>query len=239
MGVPGVAISPAEGDAELPDGMGPRDIARLWQSKFTGDRRGEPFVSEIPLKIEKIGLNPEEMIIDKVSRIPEARICAAFQISPIVIGMEIGLSNSTYSNYDHALQATYQSNVLRGQRIIRSAIQRKLLPELGGDPQRQRAWFDNSEISALQDDRSEAGNLAAVLYHGGVAKRWQAKELAGLDFDEQLDDVYITDLGPMGGGGSLGESVNIPDGGTKTSRLDRELGLLRGLEYSARGNGRH
>ena len=220
MGVPGCAISPDGEGAELPDGMAPSDIAKIWQAKYTGDRRGEPFVSEIPMKITAVGLSPEKMIMDKVSRIPEARICAAFQISPIVLGMEIGLDNSTYSNYDHALQATYMSNVLRSQKIACGPIQRKLLPEMGGNPQQERACFDNSETPALQDDRTALGALAAELFQAGVAKRWEAKHIAKLTYDETTDDVYFTDLAKP--------ALPLPDLAAKgMTRLEREIGLLR------------
>lgn len=207
-------ITPDGTDAELPGGMSPKDYAELWMAKLTGDRRGEPFVSEMPIKIQKPGFNPAELILDKISRIPESRISGALRIPAIVLGLEVGLEHATYSNYESALQAAYHHNVVPAWKVMGRTMNRQLMGDVGG-PANCRAGFDRSDVQALQDDESELSNRSAILYKSGVAKRSEAKELAKLPFDAKADDLYITDLGPAAGGGSLGENVNVPDGSAK------------------------
>jgi HK97 family phage portal protein len=194
-GVPSVIITPDGDGAELPSGMSPKDYADLWMAKLTGDRRGEPFVSELPIKIQKPGFNPAELVLDKISRIPESRITSAMRIPAIVLGFEVGLEHATYSNYESALKAAYHHNVLPAYRVMAATIDRQLGPDIIGMDGCE-SGFDTSKVQALQEDKNEIADRAAALYTAGVAKRSEAKEMVDLPFDAKHDDVYLTDLSP-------------------------------------------
>jgi HK97 family phage portal protein len=214
-GVPSVVISPME-SGEFPMGKSPDTISRLWMEKTTGDRRGEPFVSELPMKIDKPGFNPSELILDKIARIPETRISAALRIPAIVLGLEAGLAHATYSNYEQALKAAYYHNVIPAYRVFAATIDRALLGEMMG-PSMCRSGFDTSDVQALQEDKNSLANRSAILYKAGVAKRMDSREMNGLPFDPSHDDLYITDMqAGAGSQGSLGQVVSLPDGGAKS-----------------------
>lgn len=153
MGVPGVVISPAKEEGELATEERER-LLKLWQQKFAGDRRGEPLVTQIPISVSAPAFSPEQMVIDKVRRVPEERITAALGIPAIVVGMGAGLERSTYANFKEAREAAYESSIIPTKRILAKQLTQQLLVEFA-DPGRFRIGWDFSEVRALQESQND------------------------------------------------------------------------------------
>jgi hypothetical protein len=68
------------------------------ETKFHGDRRGEPIVMTGATKVEQFGFSPEQLLLRELRRIPEERITAVLGIPAIVAGLGAGLARSTFTN---------------------------------------------------------------------------------------------------------------------------------------------
>lgn len=188
MGVPGVIISPAKDEVHFSPEQHEKLIS-LWSAKFSGDRRGEPLVAPIPLQISTPGFSPEQLVLDRVRKIPEERITAALGISSIVIGLGAGLERATYSNYKEAREAAYESNIIPTQRMLANQLTRHLLPEFSfgvGD----RLHFDLSEVSGFREDQDSLHRRIVGDYQGGVITRAEARSALGWPVSRD-DEVYV------------------------------------------------
>lgn len=129
-----------------------RRMKEQWRVKYGGDNRGDVSVLTGGAKVQRLGLDLQEMAFDSLSRIPETRICAVMRVPPIVIGMSSGLENSTYSNAEEAERAFTRRTLLPLWRLVESEIQADLVPEFDS---RSVVKFDTSRVQALQEDEGE------------------------------------------------------------------------------------
>lgn len=90
MGVPGFLISPKEGTGTYNKEQAD-NLKKLWTQRFGGDRRGEPMVQAMPINVDRLGMNPTELNLRDLRRIPEERVSAALGIPAIVAGLGAGL----------------------------------------------------------------------------------------------------------------------------------------------------
>ena len=187
MGVAGLFIVPRDGNANIS-----REAAEVMKDKFkerfTGDRRGEPFVSNMPLDIQNISFSPSEMNLRDVRTIPEERVCSVLGVPAIVAGLGAGLSRSTFSNMSEAREMAYENGIIPVQRLISTDLTTQLLPEFEISIGREIA-FDNRNIRVLQEDRSSEATRASTLFAGGVITRAEARTMTGFDADD-IDNIF-------------------------------------------------
>ena len=92
-----------EGDMEL--------IIGNFISKMTGDGRGRVTGLQGGWDIKELGSHIVDLDLSNLRKDPEARICAAFGIHPILIGVSVGLDHTTYDNYEHSMLQYYQGTL--------------------------------------------------------------------------------------------------------------------------------
>src|SRR6476620_12726184 len=78
--------------------MSASDMDSDIQKRTSGALRGKPLVFNKPMDITAFGFSPDQMAVEKVSRRPESRTCAVLGVPAIVLGFEVGLERSIYSN---------------------------------------------------------------------------------------------------------------------------------------------
>lgn len=151
MGIPGVIISPDsdEGiDVETAKG-----VKEKFKETFTGDRRGESMVMTGKTKIEMFGFDPNKLDLSRIRDISEERVCAALGIPAAVVGFGAGLQTTKVGATMTALiKLAWTANIIPSQRPIAETLNRQLLKEFDDDPMK-KIIFDNSNISALQEDK--------------------------------------------------------------------------------------
>lgn len=198
------------------------DIKDGLKRSFTGRNRGDTAVITGPIRLEYPGASPDDMALDKISRIPEARLCAALGIPPMILGLSVGDTQKSYANQAQAeRQAWRRLRAVQGR--MAEAIYRQLLPDFRGeDRSRYRVGWDYTGVEALQDDRDAAARRSVTLYQGGVALRSEARKMVGLPPDEHgKDEVYFASPGVL-----PAAELPIPDavpGGDQKS-IDGEVG---------------
>lgn len=152
-GMPSAIISPAKENASLTKDQA-QDLKERFKLHFGGDRRGNVLVQTLPLKWEKTSLSPEELVLEKIFYHFESRIAALLHISPMVLGLQIGLEKSTFNNQGEARKAGYENCVLPLQARFAEQLTWAFDGELL-DAKTERVDFDVSKVRALAESQGD------------------------------------------------------------------------------------
>lgn len=178
MGVPGCIISPENGASFIKTDA--ETIKERFAESFTRDNRGKPLVMSAGIKITPIGLNPQQLDLKLLHRLPEERITAVFGIPAVVAGLGAGLETSGSASYKEARQEATESKILpmyaRFAAVLKTdllteflQVKRELtLQEIRKTLKGYKVEFDSSGIRVLQDDESSK----FLRYNQGVANGW-------------------------------------------------------------------
>ncbi len=192
MGVAGVMLSPKT-DEGGGGGLTDADAAEtkdVWVEKFSGDKRGEPLVMKVPMDVQMMSFNPEQMSLELLRRIPEERVSAVLGIPAAVVGLGAGLAQTKVgATMAEMREMAYESNIIPTQRLMAADLQVQLLPDFG-DEQRQRVGFDLTNVRVLQEDRFKVWERANESLAKGALMVSELKRLVGLDTDDS-EDYYL------------------------------------------------
>ncbi len=147
-------------------------------------------------KVERIGMNFQEMGFGEIDERNESRILGPFGVPPILIGTRTGLQRSTYSNYAQARTACWEDTLLPENGLHEAEYQYHLR-----DGETFVA-FDYSGVPALRKDIAALTTAAYQLWQMGTPAN-AAFQTVGLEIQGEL---------PMGDTGYLPFSV-MPVGG--------------------------
>lgn len=156
-------------------------LRKWWQARFTKDGRGKPAVSTRKLKIDKIGMSPEELALKDILNRPELRICAAFGIPPSVVfvGMDGSKGFDNGGQHNEARRAAYQDCLVPMTKRFAATITHRLLPAFDQSPA-SRVVFDFSGVDALAEDQDALHARAREDYQKGLMTRNEARAVLGL-----------------------------------------------------------
>jgi HK97 family phage portal protein len=189
LGVPGIVLSPANTTGPTGRFKDPEEMKETFMAKFSGDKRGEPFVSSVPVDLKVASWSPEQMNLRDLRKIPEERITAVIGVAAIVAGLGAGLDRSTFSNFSEARKAAYEESILPAQRLMSAELEVQLLDEFA-DLQDYDVDFDWSKATAMQENAADVWKRNQEAAVKGLITRSQFKQAVGLPV-EQGDDVYV------------------------------------------------
>lgn len=152
-----------------------------WRARYGGMRNAAEPLPLVGIKdVKRIGLDFNELAYRDLHDLQDARIASAFGIPPILLGAQVGLDKATYSNYEQARRSFYEDTMTPLWARLDDAWSRHLLNDrdFRADIQLQ---YDTSDVPALQDDTTAAIDNAVKVFSAGLASRWQAQRLAGID----------------------------------------------------------
>lgn len=178
-GVVPFAISFKQTEGDEPMTQEELDLAKAKLEDSTGlANSGRPTVFSRLATILKLGSTPEELVLDKVRKIPTERVCACFGLSPMVV--HLPSDNMTFSNYAEARESATETTILPMQRSFEAAFDHALLTNY--DRARRYGWrFDNSNVRELQEDVDALHDRVRADFLGGLITREQANERLGYD----------------------------------------------------------
>lgn len=104
-----------------------------------------------------IGSDLKNIDFKAVQGAGETRIAAAFGTPPIVVGLSEGLASATYSNYGQARRAFADLTMRPLWRSFAGA-----LGNIVDVPSDAELWYDDSDISFLQEDIKDAADILQV-----------------------------------------------------------------------------
>lgn len=154
-------------------------------------------------KIETLGVDLKSVDFKAVQALGENRIAVAARVPGIIVGLSEGLEAATYSNFGQARRAFADGTMRPLWREICGALSTLVPP-----PEGTRLWFDDRDISFLQDDRKDNAEI-------------QAKEAAtiemliksGFEPDTVVEAVNADDLTRLEHSGLV--SVQLQEPGAK------------------------
>jgi HK97 family phage portal protein len=154
-------------------------IAERWQQRYGGmEGWHRPAVLGQGARYERMALNMSEMQLDSLRAADEARICAVFQVPPILVGAKVGLDRSTFSNYAEARRSFWAETLRPVYRQIEDTFNLSIAPEFGSTV---RFEFDLSDVGALQADEQEKWTRAGTAFMQGWVSDNEARSEVGLD----------------------------------------------------------
>ena len=166
LAMPGVVLMPRD-SFMTPDQV--RELRTNYEDYLSGSGRGRPFVTGQPMELHNLIMSPQQLELRDIHRRAEARIAAAYHVPAPVVGLEVGLEHSTYSNMDKAFEAAYEQCLMRLWKNFGETLTLHLLPEFHPSGMfGRRIDYDLSEVRALQPDMD--------LMHARSRQNW----LAGL-----------------------------------------------------------
>lgn len=108
----------------------------------------------------------------------ESRICAAFGVPPILIGLRVGLEHATYANYGIARRSFYTETLKPLWTALEDSLTLSLCRQEGD--MRSFIKFDLSEITELQEDLDARADRAEKLYKAQLMTKDEARALVDL-----------------------------------------------------------
>ena len=137
--------------------------------------------------------SPDDMAIDKMSDLPEERICEVMGVPPMVANLGSGLAHSTYSNFEEANRSFYRTTVQGFWNRIESAFTDQLMKdfEVG---EGFRFKFKTDHIDALQENEDIKVARVEKLFKAGLIDRATSLSMIGVESDANDIGVFYTDI---------------------------------------------
>jgi len=144
------------------------EVKRIQQrlsEQYSGEQNWHKImVLDADAEYQQTGLRMDQMVFPELRAISETRICAAFKVPPVLIGVKSGLDAATYSNYKLARQALWEDNIIPTNMKLAEAFTRAFSDELGKS---MIIKHDYADVVALQQDRTDRFARASQAVMGG------------------------------------------------------------------------
>ncbi|QDP46745.1 MAG: putative portal protein [Prokaryotic dsDNA virus sp.] len=189
MGVPSVMISPRD-DFGLTAEEG-EQIAKTYQQKVGGAKRGQPLVMSGTMSVEKMSFSPTELDIGTLRRIPEERVSAVLGVPAILAGLGAGLERATYANAKVLREYFTENKLIPMWRMVGAELTQQLLVPDYQSNSITKAEYDFSQVRALQDDEELMYKRLNIGVRNGWISVAEARKQVGLPTNEEQDVYYI------------------------------------------------
>jgi hypothetical protein len=144
----------------------------------------------------------------------ETRIAAASGVPPVIVGLSEGLAASTYSNYSQARRRFADGTMRPLWRNVCGS-----LAPLINVPNGAELWYDDRDISFLQEDQKDAAEIQST-----KAQTIKVLTDAGFDPASVIDAVTASDMNRLQHTGLYSVQLQAP--GTDPTTVGRALRLL-------------
>ena len=178
-------------------------LRAAWRGQFQGNKNWHRIaILDEDASYEKMGSTLGEMEIPALRNLSESRICSALGVPAILVGANIGLQRSTFSNYAEARESFWEETLLPLYRRIEQFMVGLLESEFPRE--RGQLEFDFSEVRALQEDEDAMVNrqlvraqIANQLITAGFTPD-AALQAAGIDDELEHTGYLPTSLSVLG-----------------------------------------
>lgn len=186
--IPRVVVTLAQGD-DINDDKTDR-LMREWNSRHGGEQRGTAAFIEHGMAVEKLSFDLQELAFGALKSVPEARIASNFRTPPIIAGLNVGLEQATYSNYQEARVSWTQDTLVKLWSSFEAAIDMAFIDEYKDDVIVQH---DTSEVAALKELEGGLWERHLKAYDSAAIKRSEFRRAVGLKAGPE-DEVYKVGL---------------------------------------------
>jgi HK97 family phage portal protein len=154
-------------------------IRARWRSQFGGVNNFHRIaILDDDAEYQPMANTPKDMALNDLHNLTESRICAVLGVPPILVGANVGLQRSTFSNYREARLA-FHSETLEPlvTRILRY-FNRNLFDEYTGNESLSVDW---TAMRSVLDDQAANTTRINTLFAGGVITLNEARTSLGFD----------------------------------------------------------
>jgi HK97 family phage portal protein len=146
-------------------------IRRRWQQQYSGAKGWHaPAILDEDASYQRLGLDLEQLRIDSLRNVPETRICMTFGVPPTLVGAEVGLQRSTYSNYREARGSFWDETLSPLFKKYAARMTRSLVDDFA-TPVQFSIYVDLSSVRALQEDQTDRWKRATAAFNAGAITR--------------------------------------------------------------------
>ncbi len=166
-------------------------IRKRWQERYSGLKGWHsPAVLDEDAEYKRVGLDFREMAMDALRDVPETRICMAYGVPPIIVGSNVGLKRSTYTNYPAAKSSFWEETLAPKYAQLATRVTKDLIEIDFPSAIAAKADFDLTNVSALREATGDIWKRAtAALNVGGITINMFLQEIG----KEPVDggDVFL------------------------------------------------
>jgi HK97 family phage portal protein len=162
-------------------------IRNRLKAQYSGEFNwAEVMILDASAKYQQLGLDFDKMAFGDIRRMSEARICAVFDVPPVLVGVQVGLQNqgAFVSNVGESRKALWLDKIIPDNRRISEAFNR-FFAERGELKENESILHDYSSIQALQEDRNAQFRRAVDGFNSGVLTQNEARQEIGLSPDNE------------------------------------------------------
>lgn len=155
-----------------------------------------PVIDGTRAEIARLGLSPDEIAVEELLSVTEARICSVLGVPPIVISANVGLKRATYANYREARQHMWGDVVVPLLQQLGQAFETQLARDFGLEPEETEIVFDLEDAPGLEDSRESIWSRAVQGWRESLLSRNEARAMLGLPRDSE-GDVYRSTMSTL------------------------------------------
>ena len=160
-------------------------LGRRWTERFRGLLgRFQVGVLDADAEFQRIGLTQDEMAFPELRAQTEARMCAAFRVPAVLVGVKVGLDHSTFSNMAEARRFFWENTLLSLYRRLEDKLNAELVSDFAqpvSPHHAVRLAFDFSEVAALRESRESLERSALAGLRAGALTINDARRRLGLE----------------------------------------------------------
>ena len=159
-------------------------IRSRWRSQFGGSSNFHRVaILDEDADYQQMASAPKDMALSELHNLTESRICSVSQVPAILVGANVGLQRSTYSNYREARMAFHSETLEPMVARILDHLNFYITDQEYGGP--EYITVDWSAMRASLDDRTSETTRVTALFGNGVITHNDARSALGF---EALDD---------------------------------------------------
>jgi HK97 family phage portal protein len=180
MGVPGLVVAPKLAPINPSD----EDIEKL-KHGFEGDNVGSTVILKMPTDLHQFGFDANKIMLGSLRDISEERVCATLGIPAAVVGFGSGLqSTKVGATMRELVRLAWVQCIIPMQTTLGRQLTTQLLPDFVAQTKRFRMRFDDSEVSAFQEEADLKAKRVGGLVQQGILRIDRAQEMLSLEVDE-------------------------------------------------------
>jgi len=165
------------------------EMRRILRDVIGPGKRGQPLFVGSEGEVE-FPEPKEDMDWPGTANLSESRICAAYSIPPILLGLRAGLERSTFSNYEESNRSFYQST-MRGYWQDQAGVLEHGLLRAEEDDDGTEVEPNWDDIPQMQEEADKIHERALKDFHGGLITLDRALELIGEPAADEGGDVRL------------------------------------------------
>lgn len=154
-----------------------------------GEGAGSTVAINLPLDVNRLGLTPDEMAIDRLISYYEYRIASLIGVDVMVLGLGSGTQQKTYANFAEAISDFQERRIVPTKNRQAEELRIQYLPLWGLDPEKYRIVWDYSKVPVMQENEDEKHNRVRADWVSGVPDLYQTATLLGYEADESMKGV--------------------------------------------------